>query len=101
MQAEAEVLIASVGLVRLRQRTEQVYVTKIPKLLVKVDKALIQAMLDTRTEVNVITRAVADELRLLVCTDLLLVLKAVLRDTQVFDRACKNVEIDIRGVVNY
>ena len=60
-----------------------------------------QAILDTKAEVNVITKAVADKLRLPVCTDLLLVLKAVLGDTQVFDRACKDVEIDIRGVVNY
>ena len=60
-----------------------------------------QAILDTKAEVNVITKAVADKLRLPVCTDLLLVLKAVLGDTRVFDRACKNVEIDIRSVVNY
>jgi hypothetical protein len=58
-------------------------------------------MLNTRAKVNVITRAAADELRLLVRTDLLLALKAVSRDTQVFDRACEDVEIDIKGVVNY
>jgi hypothetical protein len=58
-------------------------------------------MLDTRAKVNVITRAAADELGLPVCTDLLLALKAVSGDTQVFDRACENVEIDIRGVVNH
>jgi hypothetical protein len=38
-------------------------------------------MLDTRAKVNVITKAVANKLRLLVCTDLLLALKAVLEDT--------------------
>jgi len=37
-------------------------------------------MLDIKVEVNVIIRAVADELGLLVRTDLLLVLKAVSRD---------------------
>jgi hypothetical protein len=58
-------------------------------------------MLDTRAEVNVITRAAADELSLLVCTDLLLVLKAVFKDTKVFDGACEDVEIDIGGVINY
>jgi len=58
-------------------------------------------MLDTKAEVNVITRAAADELGLLVRTDLLLVLKAVSEDTRVFDRACEDVEIDIRSVVNY
>jgi len=58
-------------------------------------------MLDIKAEVNVITRAVADELGLLVRTDLLLALKAVSRDIRVFNRACKDVEIDIGGVVNY
>jgi hypothetical protein len=58
-------------------------------------------MLDTKAKVNVIERAAADELGLLVCTDLFLALKAVLGDTRVFDRACEDVEIDIRGVVNY
>jgi len=38
-------------------------------------------MLDIGVEVNVITRAAADELGLLVRTDLLLALKAVSRDT--------------------
>jgi len=37
-------------------------------------------MLDIKVEVNVIIRVVADELGLLVRTDLLLVLKAVSRD---------------------
>ena len=58
-------------------------------------------MLNTRAEVNVITRAAANELGLLVCTDLLLALKAVSGDTRVFDRACEDVKINIRGVVNY
>ena len=58
-------------------------------------------MLDIRAEVNVITRAAANKLGLLVRTDLLLALKAVSRDTWVFNGACKDVEIDIGGVVNY
>jgi len=58
-------------------------------------------MLDTRAKVNVIEKAVANELGLLVCTNLLLALKAVLRDTRVFDKACENVKINIKGVVNY
>jgi hypothetical protein len=58
-------------------------------------------MLDTRAEVNVITKAVANKLGLLVCTNLFLVLKAVFKDTRVFDRACEDVEIDIKGLVNY
>jgi hypothetical protein len=58
-------------------------------------------MLDTRAEVNVITRAAANGFGLLVCTDLLLVLKAVLGDTWVFNGAYEDVKIDVGGVVNY
>ena len=58
-------------------------------------------MLDTRAKVNVIEKAVVDELRLLVCTNLFLVLKAVLGNTRVFDKACEDVKINIKGVVNY
>ena len=58
-------------------------------------------MLDTKAKVNVITRAAVNELGLLVCTDLLLALKAVSRDTRVFDKACEDVKINIRGIVNY
>jgi Aspartyl protease len=98
---QAEVLTASVGSIRTRQRTEQAYAAKTPKLLVKVDGVPTQAMLDTRAEVNVITRAAADELGLPVRTDLLLALKAVSGETWAFDRACEDVEIDIGGVVNH
>ena len=58
-------------------------------------------MLDTRAKVNVIKKAAVNELGLLVCTDLLLALKAVLEDTRVFNRACKDVEINIKSVVNH
>jgi hypothetical protein len=80
VQAEAEVLTASVRLIRLRQRTKQTYATKTLKLLVKINKVLTQALLDTRAKVNVITRVVANKLRLLVCINLLLALKAVSGD---------------------
>jgi hypothetical protein len=58
-------------------------------------------MLDTRAKVNVITRLVANELGLPICTDMLLALKAISRDTQVFDGACEDIEIDIGGIINY
>jgi hypothetical protein len=38
-------------------------------------------MLNTKAKVNVITKAVTNKLRLLVCTNLLLALKAVLSNT--------------------
>ena len=58
-------------------------------------------MLDTRAKVNIIKRAKVNKLRLLVYINLLLVLKAVLRETRVFNKACKDVEINIKGIVNY
>ena len=101
VQTQAKVLTVSVKSIKSRQRTKQAYAAKTPKLLVKVNGSPTQAMLNTKAKVNVITRAAADELRLLVRTDLLLALKAVSRDTRVFNRACKDVKINIRGVVNY
>jgi len=97
----ADVPAASIRSVGVRHRKEKTYAAKTPKLLVKVDGAPTRAMLDTGAEVNVITRAAADELGLPVRTDLLLALKAVSRDTRVFNGACENVEIDIGGVVNH
>jgi len=97
----ADVPAASIGSVGVRYRKEKTYAAKTPKLLVKVDGAPTRAILDTGVEVNVITRAAANELGLPVRTDLLLALKAVSRDTRVFDGACEDIEIDIGGVVNY
>lgn len=77
----------------------QAYAAKTLKLPVKVDGASTKATLDTGAEVNIITQAVAEELRLPICTDLLLALKAVSGDTWVFDGACEDVEIDIGGEV--
>ena len=57
-------------------------------------------MLDTSAKVNVITQIVANDLGLLVQTDLLLALKTVSGDSRVFDSACEDVEIDVGGVVN-
>jgi len=58
-------------------------------------------MLNTKAKVNIIKKVVVNKLRLLVCTNLLLVLKAVLRDTKVFNKTCENVKINIKSVVNY
>jgi hypothetical protein len=101
VQEAADVPAASVGSVGVQHRKEKTYAAKTPKLLVKVDGAPTRAMLDTGAEVNVITRAAADELGLPVRTDLLLALKAVSGDTRVFNGACEDVEIDIGGVVNH
>jgi hypothetical protein len=91
--------VGSIGLCHRHQ--EKTYTAKTSKLSVKVDGTTTQAMLDTGAKVNVITCSAAEELSLPICTDLLLALKAVSGDTQVFDRACEDVEIDIGGVVNH
>jgi len=96
-----DVLAASIRSVGVWYRKEKTYAAKTPKLLVKVDGAPTRAILDIRVEVNVITQVVADELGLPVRTDLLLALKVVSRDIRVFNGACKDIEIDIKGVVNY
>ena len=101
VQTQAKVLTISVRLIKLRQRTKQLYAAKTLKLLIKVNRLLTQVMLNTRAKVNIIKRAIVDELRLLVYTNLLLALKAILGDTRVFDKACENVEINIKGIVNY
>jgi len=62
---------------------------------------LIKGIINTKAKVNVITRAIVNKLRLLVYTNLYLVLKAVLKDTKVFDKACENVEINIKSIINY
>ena len=62
---------------------------------------LIKGILNTKAKVNVITKAIVDKLRLLVCTNLYLALKAVLENTRVFNKACKDVKINIKGVINY
>ena len=58
-------------------------------------------MLNTKAKVNIIKKAIVNKLGLLVYTNLLLVLKAVLKDTKVFDKACENVEINIKSIINY
>ena len=67
----------------------------------KVDGTSTRAMLDTRAEVNVITCLAVEELGLSICIDMLLALKAISRDTRVFDGAYEDIEIDIGGVINY
>jgi len=58
-------------------------------------------MLNTKAKVNIIKKVVVNKLRLLVYINLLLVLKAVLKDTRVFNKACENVKINIKSIVNY
>jgi hypothetical protein len=102
LKEEISIPSAKVGSIGLCHRyQEKTYTAKTSKLSVKVDRTTTRAMLDTGAEVNVITCSAAEELELPVQTDLLLALKAVSGDTQVFDRVCEDVEIDIGDVVNH
>ena len=58
-------------------------------------------MLNTRIKANIITKAIVNKLRLLVYINLFLVLKAVSKNTKVFDKACKDIKINIKDIVNY
>jgi len=58
-------------------------------------------MLNTKAKVNIITKAVTNKLRLLVCTNLYLILKAILKNIKVFNKAYKNIKINIKSIVNY
>jgi len=58
-------------------------------------------MLNTKAKVNVITKAIVNKLRLLVYINFFLALKAVSKDTRVFNKTCKDIKINIKGIVNY
>ena len=60
-----------------------------------------KAILNTKAKVNIITKAIVNKLRLLVCINLYLVLKAVLKNTKVFNKACKDIKINIKSIINY
>jgi hypothetical protein len=57
-------------------------------------------MLDSGVEVNVITRDIVDKAGLTIRTNLMLVLKAVSGEYRRFDRACKDIEINIGNIAN-
>ena len=99
---QKDVPTARVGAIGMR-RQEKTYAASTPKLHVRIgtEQSPVLAMLDSGAEVNVITRAVADELGLPIRTDLLLALKTVSGDSRRFDGACEDVEINVGGVINY
>ena len=76
------------------------FVAATPKVQVKVGSTYIDAMLDNRAKVNVITRLLVDKARLTIQTNLILVLKTISRDIRKFDEACKDIDISIRDITN-
>ena len=57
-------------------------------------------MLDTRAEVNVITKGLADQAGLTIRTNVQIGIKAVSGGLSKFARVYKDVEVNIRGIVN-
>ncbi len=61
---------------------------------------VVDTMLDTGAEVNVITKALADQARLTVQTNVWIGMKVVLGRLSKFVEVCEDVEVNIRGIVN-
>jgi hypothetical protein len=71
-----------------------------PRIRAKIGKIQIDAMLDSRAEVNIITRALADKVGLTIYINLYLAIKIVSREKRKFDRTYKDIEVSIRGISN-
>ncbi len=96
----SSILVVRVSSLSIEEYTvELVYTTSIPKLKVKVnDEKLIYALLDTSTEVNVMTSELAREARLAVYPHLHMTLIAYSGECRQFNRVCEDVEISVGGV---
>ena len=94
-----DIVVANIGNVVMR-RDEQTFAATTPKVQVKVRSTYIDAMLDSRVEVNIITRSLANKARLTMWTNLILALKTILGDIRKFDGACEDIDISIGGITN-
>ena len=93
------IVVANVGNV-VMQRDKWMFVVATPKVQVKVGSIYVDVMLDSRVEVNVITRSLANKARLTMQTNLILVLKTILGDIRKFDKAYKDINISISSITN-
>src|SRR4051794_21722527 len=91
------IIVAKVGNASLR-RDKQTYTATTPKVHVKISSVFVDAILDSSTEVNVMTRSLADKAELTIQTNLILALKTVSGNTRRFDRAYKDVEVSIGSI---
>src|SRR5204863_8103591 len=73
---------------------------KTSKIRVKIGDIVMDVMLNTGAEVNILMRALADKARLTICTNLSLALKTVSGEVRKFDGACKEVDVSIGGLTN-
>ena len=71
-----------------------------PKVKVRLRDVVVDMMLDTRAKLNIITKDLADQARLTVRTNIQIRIKAILRNLSKFVRVCKNIEVNIKSIVN-
>ena len=71
-----------------------------PKVKVRLGDVIVDMMLDTGAEVNIITKALADQARLTVRTNVQIRMKAVSERLSKFAGVCKDIEVNIRRIVN-
>ena len=94
---EKEALVVSIGRLAL---SEWSYIASMPKIKVKLGNVNVDTMLDTRAEVNVISKALADKAGLMVRTNVRMGMKIVLGGLSKFASMCEDVEVNIGGLVN-
>jgi hypothetical protein len=80
--------------------SEWAYAASTPKVKVRLGDVIVDAMLDTGAEVNVMTKALADRAGLTVRTNVRMGMKAVSGGLSKFAGVCEDVEVNIGGIVN-
>src|SRR5438045_4735747 len=80
--------------------SEWSYVASTLKIKVKLGNVSVDAMLNTGAEVNIMSKALADRAGLMVRMNVQMGMKAVLGGLSKFAGVCKDVEVNIGGMVN-
>jgi gag-polyprotein putative aspartyl protease len=80
--------------------SEWAYAASTPKVKVRLGDIVVDAMLDTGAEVNVMTKGLADLAGLTVRTNVRMGMKAVSGGLSKFAGVCEDVEVNIGGIVN-
>jgi hypothetical protein len=71
-----------------------------PKVKVRLGNIVVDTILDTRAEVNIITKGLADLAGLTVRTNIRIEIKAVSGRLSKFAGVCKDIEVNIGSIVN-
>ena len=96
-EAEREVQTVLISNLAL---SKQAYTAATLKVKVRLRGVVVDAMLNIGAEVNVITKALVDQARLTVRTNVQIGIKAVLGGLSKFAEVYKDVEVNIGGIVN-